>query len=109
MNSKASILAERNNLWFDIPSPKRPLHLHSSDRMHCMSTTNGVGARLRQPDILHLPLLHQLLQLPNLTKNTHKEIQQSNNKQSKQTNKLTKKTQKSLTVSSIGTDLSTRC
>jgi hypothetical protein len=39
--------AERHNLGFDVTSPQGPLHLHGGDRVHGVSSPDGVGARLR--------------------------------------------------------------
>lgn len=60
------IPAKWDYLFFNISSPERPLHLDGCDRMNCMSTSDRIGAGFRKADELHLPLLNQLLELPNL-------------------------------------------
>jgi hypothetical protein len=70
-SKKRTLPASGNDVALQIPDPKRPLHLHSSDGVHRMGTPNLRPRRLRKPQVLHLPFLHQLLHRPNLRTQTN--------------------------------------
>ena len=45
----------------DVARPQRVLALHGGDRLHGVRATDRLRARLGQAEVLHLPLLNQLL------------------------------------------------
>lgn len=55
-----------NDVFFDVTAPDGPFQLNRCDWMDSVGPPNVCAGRLRKANVLHFPLVHQLLQLPNL-------------------------------------------
>mmetsp|Transcript_38084 Transcript_38084/g.77032 ORF Transcript_38084/g.77032 Transcript_38084/m.77032 type:complete len:277 (-) Transcript_38084:92-922(-) len=57
----AEVATQRHEICFEVAHDQRPLLLDGSQRVDAVCHPDFLGGRLRQPEVLNLPFLHQLL------------------------------------------------